>query len=86
MTAPNNGGPAGECSPLVETKMTVSSTEEIARYFDVLANDQEGCISHGWVRGAAKKRAEIEAAVWRDAADLMRRCEFIPPAQKDPAP
>ena len=55
----------------MSAKYTVANLEEIAEAFELFASDQIGCIRMQTTK-KAKEMCQERAAVWRDAADLIR--------------
>ena len=61
--------------------MTAESLEDIAQFFETLASDQIGSIRWQSTR-RAKDECSIKAAVWKDAAALLRQTTIIERSEK----
>ena len=61
---------------------TASSLEEIAECFEVFADDQERFIPFQTTQ-RAKAECRTKAAVWRDAASILRQTTIVAPETQD---
>lgn len=55
---------------------TVSSLDEIAMYFEILASDQIACIRFQ-VTKKAKAECQLKADIWNEAACILKNTDIV---------